>query len=98
MALNISKKTGYTAGAGVVLAPVIVWVGALFGIDIPAEVAAALGGLLSLAVAYFVPARSGKYVVPPELVPENWVQEEIGSSLEWDTSDTDFDVKDPEAL
>ena len=55
-------KTVLTGATGIAVAPVIVWVLGLFGVDIPAEVAAAIAGLLSAAVAYFVPAKSGKYV------------------------------------
>ena len=57
-----SGKTVLTGGTGVVAAPVIIWVLGLFGLEVPAEVAAGIAGLLALAVAYFVPAKSGKYV------------------------------------
>ena len=61
-----SGKTVLTGATGIAVAPIIVWVLGLFGVDIPAEVAAAIAGLLSAAVAYFVPAKSGKYVATNE--------------------------------
>ena len=61
-----SGKTVLTGATGIAVAPIIVWVLGLFGVDIPAEVAAAIAGLLSAAVAYFVPAKSGKYVAVNE--------------------------------
>ena len=61
-----SGKTVITGGTGVVVAPIIIWVLSLFGIEMPAEVAAGIAGLLALAVAYFVPAKSGKYVATNE--------------------------------
>jgi hypothetical protein len=61
-----SGKTVLTGGTGVVVAPIIIWVLSLFGIEMPPEVAAGIAGLLALAVAYFVPAKSGKYVAVNE--------------------------------
>lgn len=61
-----SGKTVLTGATGIAVAPIIVWVLGLFGVDIPAEVAAAIAGLLAAAVAYFVPAKSGKYVAVNE--------------------------------
>ena len=57
-----SGKTVLTGATGIAVAPIIVWVLGLFGVEIPAEVAAGIAGLLAAAVAYFVPAKSGKYV------------------------------------
>lgn len=76
MQTKISTKTGLTAGAGLGLAPVLVWVLSLFGVEMPGEVAAAVAGLLALAVAYFVPAKSGKYVEDPD---QDWDRETFGS-------------------
>lgn len=61
-----SGKTVLTGGAGIAVAPIIVWVLGLFGVEIPPEVAAGIAGLLAMAVAYFVPAKSGKYVAVNE--------------------------------
>lgn len=61
-----SGKTVLTGATGIAVAPIIVWVLSLFGVEIPAEVAAGIAGLLAAAVAYFVPAKSGKYVAVNE--------------------------------
>jgi hypothetical protein len=39
---------GAGAGAGIMVAPVLVWICAQFGVEMPAEVAASLGGLLGV--------------------------------------------------
>lgn len=78
MAKNISGKTGVTGAAGtasgVGLAPLIIWVLALWGIDMDPATAAVAGGLISTVVttilAWVVPAKSGKYVDT-----EPWVYE-----------------------
>lgn len=62
-----TKLTGAVGGiSGVGLAPLIVWMLAQFGLEMDAETAAVAGGLLgalaSTIIAYFVPAKSGKYV------------------------------------
>jgi putative flippase GtrA len=44
-------------GIGGAAALVIIWVAGLLGLDVPAEVAAAIVGLVSFGVAYFVPQR-----------------------------------------
>lgn len=56
-----SAKTGLTVVAGAVVT-VLAWVAALNNIDIPGEVAAAITTIISGVVAYFVPAKSGKFV------------------------------------
>ena len=60
-----SGKTVLTGATGIAVAPIIVWVLSLFGVEIPAEVAAGIAGLLSALVAYLVPAKEGKYVTGP---------------------------------
>lgn len=65
-----STKTKLTGAVGTVsgvgLAPLIVWILAQFGLEMDAETAAVAGGLIgavaSTIIAYFVPAKSGKYV------------------------------------
>ena len=67
---RVSGKTGLTAaagvGSGVAIAPLIVWLADLAGVDMPSEVATIIGGMLAavaaIAVAYFVPAKSGSNV------------------------------------
>lgn len=71
-----SGKTGLTVVAGAVVT-VLVWVATTQGVDVPAEVAAAVTTILAAVVAYFVPAKSGKYVesdatpVPKGYKPEH---------------------------
>lgn len=94
MATKISGKTGATAGVGTVtgagLAPLIVWILNLNGIDIDPATAAVLGGLIgqvaSFLIAWLVPAKSGKYVDT-----EPWVYEpaDNGDSAEEDIDWTD---------
>lgn len=75
-----TKLTGAVGGiSGVGLAPLIVWILAQFGLEMDAETAAVAGGLLgalaSTIIAYFVPAKSGKYVdatpVPDDYEPKH---------------------------
>lgn len=61
--LKPSAKTGATTGAGVAIAPILVWVAGLLGVEIPAEVAAALAGAVAAVVAWLVPAKSGSKIV-----------------------------------
>ena len=73
-----TKLTGAVGGiSGVGLAPLVVWVLAQFGLEMDAETAAVAGGLLgalaSTIIAYFVPAKSGKYVeVDTTPVPDDY--------------------------
>ena len=70
MNTKVSGKTAITGAAslpsGIALAPVIVWLFAMSGVEIPAEVAAALGGIIAAIAAFFVawlvPAKEGTYV------------------------------------
>lgn len=80
-----SGKTVLTVGSGAVLAPVLVWVAALLGVDMPLPVATAIGGILAGLVAYFVPAKSGKHVVLPE--DEGWDNRLDGSMADYATDD-----------
>lgn len=78
-----STKTKLTGAVGTVsgvgLAPLIVWVLAQFGLDMDPQTAAVAGGLIgalaSTIIAYFVPAKSGKYVdatpVPDDYEPKH---------------------------
>lgn len=61
MASKPSAKTGLT-GAGAFVSTILVWVASLNGLEIPEGVGAAITGLVTLVIAYFVPAKSGKYV------------------------------------
>lgn len=76
MEAKVSAKTGLTAGAGLGVAPILIWLLSMFGVDMPPEVAAAIAGLLAVAVAYFVPAKSGKYVEDPD---QDWNGDDFGS-------------------
>ena len=73
-----TKLTGAVGGiSGVGLAPLIVWILAQFGLEMDAETAAVAGGLIgavaSTIIAYFVPAKSGKYVeVDATPVPDDY--------------------------
>ena len=80
-----SGKTVLTGATGIAVAPIIVWVLGLFGVDIPAEVAAAIAGLLAAAVAYFVPAKSGKYVATVD--DAGWDARIDGSMADYATED-----------
>lgn len=87
-----SGKTVLTGATGIAVAPIIVWVLGLFGVDIPAEVAAAIAGLLSAAVAYFVPAKSGKYVATVD--DAGWDARIDGSMADYATEDEAVEVED----
>ncbi|QDH85616.1 holin [Brevibacterium phage 4C] len=58
-----SKKTSLEVLAGA-LVTVLVWVAAENGLNIPEYIGAAVVTLIVGAFAYFVPAKSGKYVEP----------------------------------
>lgn len=70
MNTSMSGKTAITGAAslpsGIALAPVIVWLASMSGVEIPAEVAAALGGIIAaiaaFLVAWLVPAKQGTFV------------------------------------
>ena len=87
-----SGKTVLTGGAGIAVAPILIWVLGLFGVELPAEVAAAIAGLLAAAVAYFVPAKSGKYVNAPG--DEGWDSRIDGSMADYATEDEAVEVED----
>ena len=87
-----SGKTVLTGATGIAVAPIIVWVLGLFGVDIPAEVAAAIAGLLAAAVAYFVPAKSGKYVATVD--DAGWDARIDGSMADYATEDEAVEVED----
>ena len=58
---KISNKTALTGVAGAGVTIVIAAFGA-FGINITGELAAAIITVVTFAIAYFFPAKSGKYV------------------------------------
>ena len=87
-----SGKTVLTGATGIAVAPIIVWVLSLFGVEIPPEVAAGIAGLLAAAVAYFVPAKSGKYVTGPG--DEGWDRRIDGSMANYATEDEAVEVED----
>ena len=77
-----TKLTGAVGGiSGAGLAPLIVWILGQFGLEMDPQTAAVAGGLLgalaSTIIAYFVPAKSGKYVdtdatpVPDDYKPKH---------------------------
>ena len=96
---TVSGKTGATgaagAGAGVGLAPLIIWILGLFGVDMPPEVAAVAGGLLaavtSTVIAWLVPAKTGKYVDT-----EPWIVDVDTPFEDYDPNESVEDFHDPE--
>lgn len=87
-----SGKTVLTVGSGAVLAPVLVWVAGLLGVDMPLPVATAIGGILAGIVAYLVPAKEGKYVTGPG--DEGWDRRIDGSMADYATEDEAVEVED----
>lgn len=71
-----SNKTTATVVSGA-LVTVIVWIANTYGVDIPAEVAAAIVTLIATAIGYFMVAKSGKYVVLPEEQDEEYGDSEL---------------------
>lgn len=72
-----SNKTTTTVVSGA-LVTVIVWIANTYGVDIPAEVAAAIVTLIATGIGYFMVAKSGKYVVLPEEQDEEYDDEVVG--------------------
>lgn len=72
-----SNKTTATVVSGA-LVTVIVWIANTYGVDIPAEVAAAIVTLIATGIGYFMVAKSGKYVVLPEEQDEEYDDEVVG--------------------
>ncbi len=77
MSSKPSNKTTTTVVSGA-LVTVIVWIANTYGVDIPAEVAAAIVTLIATAIGYFMVAKSGKYVVLPEEQDEEYDDEVVG--------------------
>ena len=77
MSSKPSNKTTTTVVSGA-LVTVIVWIANTYGVDIPAEVAAAIVTLIATAIGYFMVAKSGKYVVLPEEQEEEYDDEVVG--------------------
>lgn len=101
--LKPSAKTGATTGAGVVIAPILIWIAGLFGVEIPAEVAVLLGGAAAAVVAWLMPAKSGSKIV--QLQDDiDLLTADIESDVESDSSFTEAgldpagaDVDEPES-
>lgn len=92
---NVSAKTTATGGTSIGGGVLIVWLLGQFGVEIPGEVAAAIAGLLALIIAYFVPAKSGKYVVTEPIGdtdPSDAVEDP------YDTHDEPTEVTDEDAV
>lgn len=74
MSTKPSAKTGLTVVAGAVVT-VLVWIATLNNLEVPSEVAAAVTTIIAGVIAYFVPAKSGKYVdatpVPDDYDPQH---------------------------
>lgn len=74
MSTKPSAKTGLTVVAGAVVT-VLVWIATLNNLEVPSEVAAAVTTIIAGVIAYFVPAKSGKYVdatpVPDDYEPNH---------------------------
>lgn len=74
MSTKPSAKTGLTVVAGAVVT-VLVWIATLNNLEVPSEVAAAVTTIIAGVIAYFVPAKSGKYVdatpVPDDYEPKH---------------------------
>ena len=77
MSSKPSNKTTATVVSGA-LVTVIVWIANTYGVDIPAEVAAAVVTLVATAIGYVMVAKSGKYVVLPEEQDEEYDDEVVG--------------------
>lgn len=56
-----SSKTVLTGATGAAVT-LIVYVGQMFGLEIPVEIATAALTVATFLIAYFVPAKSGRYV------------------------------------
>lgn len=56
-----SGKTVLTGAAGAAVT-LIVYIGAMIGFEIPVEVATAALTVITFLIAYFVPAKTGKFV------------------------------------
>lgn len=69
-----SAKTGLTVIAGAIVT-VLVWIATMNNIEVPGQVAAAVTTIIAGIIAYFVPAKSGKYVdatpVPADYEPKH---------------------------
>lgn len=76
---SISTKTTLTGltGAGI---SVLIYVVSLLGADMPPEVAAGIVTIAMALIAYFVPAKQGKYVITEPLGdgldPEDAIEED----------------------
>ena len=56
-----SSKTVLTGATGAAVT-LIVYIGQMFGLEIPVEIATAALTVLTFVIAFFVPATSGRYV------------------------------------
>src|SRR5699024_1224502 len=93
---NKTATTGAVGGvSGVGLAPLIIWILGQFGIDMPPEVAAIVGGLIagvsSTVIAWLMPAKAGKYVDTAPCV----LEDEHSSLEDLDSNEAIEDLYDP---
>lgn len=83
MEAKISAKTGLLSSVSG-LSVVLVWVAQQLGVEVPAEVAVAVLGLIVAVLSYAVPAKSGKYVENPD---QDWDGDRLGSMGEYADQD-----------
>ena len=96
MDMHISSKTTLTASSGAA-ATIIIWILQTGGIDIPAEVAAAIVTIITGIVAYLVPAKSGKYVYTEPVIPESeLIDDTSATNGNSDYDDPDQTLGDPD--
>lgn len=98
MNANISQKTSLT-GAGGALATVIIFIADTFGYEMDPGIAAAIVTIITVALAYFLPAKSGKYVAKArndemELTEQEW-EDFIGYASGDEGDEDDEDVSEP---
>ena len=87
MDVQPSNKTLATFGGAMGGGALVVWIVEQFGRDMPADVGVAVASIIALIVAYFMPAKSGKYVHTEPVVPESELIEDTGPT----NGESDFD-------
>ena len=76
-----SSKTVLTGATGAAVT-LIVYIGQMFGLEIPVEIATAALTVATFLIAYFVPAKSGRYVITEPLGDEDPNDALIGEEYE----------------
>lgn len=66
---TISNKTAVTGLSGTAVVLLVYLVG-LFGVELPAEIAAAVVTLVTALIGYLLPAKSGRYVATNQIGDE----------------------------